>query len=132
MDNQQWTNVHVYIMKDWHQFPILLTLEHVEANATIYNIIAILLKCMAKYGQLLVEKLGSRWVCIGCDKNSMFQGIKVTSQLKSRVIPFLISLHCMAHKINLTIVVLSKLHWCLTLSSCRSPYFHSLHTILKS
>jgi hypothetical protein len=60
MDNQQWTNVHVYIMKNWHRFPILLSLEHVEVDATPYNIIAILLKCMTKYGQLLVEKFGSR------------------------------------------------------------------------
>jgi hypothetical protein len=30
----------------------------VEANAITNNIIAIFLKCMAKYGQLLVEKFG--------------------------------------------------------------------------
>lgn len=99
MDNQQWTNVHVYIMKDWYQFPILLTLEHVEPDATTCNIIAILLKCMTTYGQLLVEKLGSRWVCIGCDKDFMFQGTKVTSQLKFCVIPFSIGVHYMAHKL---------------------------------
>jgi hypothetical protein len=25
VDNQQWISVHVYIMKDWHWFSILLT-----------------------------------------------------------------------------------------------------------
>jgi len=96
-------------MKNWHQFPILLTLEHVEANATTNNIIAIFLKCMVKYGQLLVKKFGSWWMCIGCDKDFMFQGTKVTSQQKSCVTIFLISVHYMAHKKNLTILVLSIL-----------------------
>jgi hypothetical protein len=27
MDNQQWISVHVYVMKDYYQIPILLTLE---------------------------------------------------------------------------------------------------------
>jgi hypothetical protein len=74
------------------------------------NITIVLLKCMAKYGGLLVEKFGSQWVCIGCDKNFVFQihYIKVTFQLKYHVIPFLIGVHCMAHITNL-VVVLSKL-----------------------
>jgi hypothetical protein len=64
---------------------------------------------MAKYGGLLVETFGSRCVCIGCDKNFVFQihYIKVTSQLKYYVILFLIGVHYMAHITNL-VVVLSK------------------------
>jgi hypothetical protein len=27
MDNQQWISVHVYVMKNYYQVPILLTLE---------------------------------------------------------------------------------------------------------
>jgi hypothetical protein len=42
-------------MKDWFQIPILLTLELVEVNAN-----AIFLKCIAKYGGVLNEKLDSR------------------------------------------------------------------------
>jgi hypothetical protein len=32
LDNWQWISVHVYVMKDWCRFPILLTLERVEMN----------------------------------------------------------------------------------------------------
>ncbi len=80
-------------------------------GVTTININVILLKWMAKYGELLVEKCGSWWVCISCDKKFVFQGnyIKVTFQLKSHVTPFLIGVHCMAHRTNLVVVMLSKL-----------------------
>jgi len=99
------------MLKDCYQFPILLTLEWVEVGVTTINIIVVLLKCMAKYGGLLVENFGSWWVCIGCDKKFVFQihYIKVTFQLKYHVIPYLIGVHCMAHITNLVVVVLSKL-----------------------
>jgi hypothetical protein len=46
-------------MKNWCQIPILLTLEHVRMDATRNNTIAILLKCIAKYGKKLGEDFGS-------------------------------------------------------------------------
>jgi hypothetical protein len=55
-------------MKLLHQIPILLTLEHVQVDATRNNIIVILLKCIAKYGKKLDEDFGSSWVCNGCDQ----------------------------------------------------------------
>jgi hypothetical protein len=44
----------------------------VEVGAIANNIIAILLKCMAKYRGPLVEKLDSWWVNIGCDGEFVF------------------------------------------------------------
>jgi hypothetical protein len=57
----------VYVIKNWRQIPILLTLEHVQMDVTRNNIIAILLKCIAKYEKKLGEDFGSSWVCNGCD-----------------------------------------------------------------
>ncbi len=59
-------------MKDWHRFPILLTLECVEVNATTYNFTSTLLKCMVKYKGVSIEKLVSWWVCLGCDEDFVF------------------------------------------------------------
>jgi hypothetical protein len=55
-------------MKNWRQIPIVLTLEHVQMDATRIHIIAILLKCIVKYGNKLDEDFGSSWVCNGCDQ----------------------------------------------------------------
>jgi hypothetical protein len=63
-------HVHVYaILKCWHQIPIWLTLECVKVSAHVNNIIANLLKCMAKYGRTLNEQLDPMWVCFGCDED---------------------------------------------------------------
>ncbi len=66
-----------------------------EVGAIVDNIIAILLKCLAKYGGLLVEKLDSRWVNNGCDGDFVFERrcIGITSQLKSCVTLLLIGVH---------------------------------------
>ncbi len=66
-----------------------------EVGAIVDNIIAILLKCLAKYGGLLVEKLDSRWVNNGCDGDFVFERccIGITSQLKSCVTLLSIGVH---------------------------------------
>ncbi len=51
MNKCQWINIHVYVMNDWCQVPILLTLECVKVSANANNITTILLKCMMKYGE---------------------------------------------------------------------------------
>jgi hypothetical protein len=51
-----------------------------EVGAIANNIIPILLKCITKNGKVLDEEFGSRWACLDCDGNYVFQGhhIKVT------------------------------------------------------
>ncbi len=69
MNKCQWINIHVYVMNDWCQVPILLTLECVKVSANANNITTIFLKCMIKYGEFSNEELGSRWMCLHCDKD---------------------------------------------------------------
>jgi hypothetical protein len=48
---------------------------------------------MVEYGGVFGDELGSRWACLSCDGDFMFQGHHtfVTSQLKFKVVPFLIN-----------------------------------------
>lgn len=48
MDNQQWINDYVYVMKR-HQILIVLTLKCVEMGANVDNINVIFLKHMVRY-----------------------------------------------------------------------------------
>ncbi len=104
MDNQQWINVHVYLIKHWRQIPILLSLEHMEVSAITNSITIILLKCMVKYGRILCDELGLRWVCLNCYGNFVFQELcfQVTSQFKSKVVFFSMCVQ-VAHQTNLAI-----------------------------
>jgi hypothetical protein len=72
-------------MKLVRQIPILLTLEHVQVDSTRNNIIAILLKCIAKYGKKLDEDFGSRWVCNGYDQHFFLWRIFATWRQKKRL-----------------------------------------------
>jgi hypothetical protein len=55
VDVQQWINIHVYMMKNWKQIPILLTLEKVEMGTTSNNINVFILNAMGRYGVLLMK-----------------------------------------------------------------------------
>jgi hypothetical protein len=59
-----------------------------------------------------LEELGAKLVSMGCDRNSVFQGqqVGVTLQFKLKVVPFFIRIHYFAHKTNLAMVTISKLH----------------------
>jgi hypothetical protein len=63
----------------------------------------------SKYGGILDEDLGLRWVRLGFDENFGFQGhhIGVISQLKFRVVFVFVDVHCMTHQTNSVIVVFS-------------------------
>jgi hypothetical protein len=65
----------------------------------------------SKYGGILDEDLGLRWVCLGFDENFVFQGhhIGVISQLKCKVVFLFLNVHCIKHQTNLVIVVFSIL-----------------------
>jgi hypothetical protein len=61
----------------------------------------------SKYGGILDEDLGLRWVCLGFDEIFVFHGhhIGVISQLKLKFVFVFVDVHCMTHRTNLVIVV---------------------------
>jgi hypothetical protein len=124
-------------MKNWKQFPILLTLEKVEMGATLDNITAIILNAMGKYGGLTNEAMASKWVCFGCNGDYVFQGIRigVITQIREQTTPYLINAHCVAHQTNLVVLVLSKLSLVVCiggmLQSLYTFFFHILKKVLE-
>jgi len=55
--------------------------------------------------------MASKWICIGCDGDSVFQSIqsRVITQTNEQIAPFFIGVHYVAHRTNLAILVLNKL-----------------------
>jgi hypothetical protein len=64
-----------------------------------------------KMGGLTNSDMASEWMCLRCDDDLVFQGIRsrVITQTNEQIAPFLIGVHCVAHWNNLAILVLSKL-----------------------
>ncbi len=59
IDNQQWINVHIYVIKKWVWIPIFLTFKGVEMGATIDNLITIILQSLTKFKNLIEKQLVS-------------------------------------------------------------------------
>jgi hypothetical protein len=54
---------------------------------------------MVTFGSLNAEKLGAKFISMGCDDNSVFQSVRVgvTTKMKENVILFLMGVHCFAY-----------------------------------
>jgi hypothetical protein len=61
-------------MQSWIHIPILMTLEQIEVGAIIENITTIILQSIMNFRGLIEDQLSSCWVCLGCDRDFMFQG----------------------------------------------------------
>ncbi len=76
-----------------------MTLEKVEIGAISNNIKGVTLDVMGRYGGFTNSDMTSKWICFGCDGDSVFQGIQcgVITQTKEQIAPFFIGVHYVAH-----------------------------------
>jgi hypothetical protein len=84
VDGQLWINIHGYVMHNWKHIFVLLTFEEVEVDATLNNIKGVILDAMGKYRGLTNSDMATKWIYLGCDDDSVFQGIwsRVITQTK--------------------------------------------------
>jgi hypothetical protein len=99
VDVQQLINIQWYVMWNWKHVPILLTLKKVEVGATLDNIKGVILDAMGRYGSLTNSNMASKWIYLGCDGDSIFQGIwsRVIIQTKEHIASFIIDVCTMWH-----------------------------------
>jgi hypothetical protein len=72
VDNQNWISMHYYVVVNWKQIPILVTLERLVEGGTAANIKSVIMVTLIMYGGLMNEKIVERVVCLGVDVVSMF------------------------------------------------------------
>jgi hypothetical protein len=94
LDNQSWTFVHVYIIKNWCRVQILLNLERIVNGGTYDNLTSIIIHSLDVFGDI-----ANKVVYFGVDGVTIFQGLRTsaTIQLVSKHCPFVVGIHCMAH-----------------------------------
>ena len=71
-------------------------------GATSNNITQINFQSLLTLGGLTEEGIGRKLICFRCDGDIVFQGhrIGITTQLREKVTPFMVGVHCMAHGTN--------------------------------
>jgi hypothetical protein len=72
-----------------------------------------MLQFLDSFASVGAKDLGSKFISMGCDNNSIFQDarIDVTTKMKMKktVAPFMIEIHCFVQQTNLVMLVLLKL-----------------------
>jgi len=98
-------------MQAWKRVFILLTLQCIVEEGTKNNLTIVITQSMMQQGGLTKEEVGERFICFGVDGASLFLGCHVgmTPQLKEKHSLYMMGQHCMAHKTNLAMQVLSNL-----------------------
>jgi hypothetical protein len=101
-DNHSYIVVHVYVIQNWARIPLLITLQKLESDgANADNLTFVIMGVVAIRGGLQPEEVIKKLLCFGADGVSAFQGKKtgVTKQIQSKHAPFVMGVHCMAHRI---------------------------------
>ncbi len=104
LDQQSWVSIHAYVVENWQQTPLLLSLQQVVDGATSNNLKRIFVDAMVLYGDLIEKTMASKLITFGVDGVSVFQGVKtwVTMQLKDQNVQIMIrsTLHEPPHKFD--------------------------------
>jgi hypothetical protein len=65
---------HLYVVQAWKRISIFLCIETIRVSATFDHVLRLLLKALAEFGGVGMEKLIRKVVGMGCDGSSIFQG----------------------------------------------------------
>ena len=92
--------------------PLLVAIQKMEPNAaTSDGLLAVLLGILKSNGGLDEEQIATKLLCFGVDGVAAYQGCKteVSKQILKKFVPFMIAVHCCAHRLQLCAKVLSDL-----------------------
>ena len=123
-DNSSWIAIHAYVLVNWCRVPLLLTIQKLESDgATSNNLTTVIMDALSMGGGVSDAEIAERLLYFGVDGVSSFQGLKtgVTVQIKSKYAPFVIGVHCCAHRLNLAAQSLSS-----------NTVMHSVEEVLRT
>jgi hypothetical protein len=98
-------------MHAWKRIHIPFTLECVVEGGNANNLTTIIIQALMRQGGLIQEESMKRLISQGCHTARTFQ-------LKNKFVPYMMGQHCMAHRTNLVIQVLSNLPMVARLEVC--------------
>ncbi|MCO5598189.1 hypothetical protein L7F22_052281 [Adiantum nelumboides] len=109
-DNTQWMAMHVYIVKNYRREVKYLCLSKIDGSSNAENLLCLVIENLKVFGGIESTNLGGRLMCVGCDGASVLQGNRagLIIRLTLEHAPFVLGIHCMAHRTNLAGKIISK------------------------
>jgi hypothetical protein len=133
VDHLSYVSIHAYIMENWTRAPLLIACKQVIGGATANNLTKMILTALEEAGGM--DKIANRTnlISFGADGVSVFQGCRtgVATQLRMKHAPFLVSVHCFAHRLNLAYKSLSSMGVMPRIESLLSFTYGYLHIVLR-
>jgi hypothetical protein len=112
VDNQSWISIHAYVLVDWERVSLLLSLERLTEGSNAAHITKVIVNAVVRDGGLAVQDIRERLVYFGSDRASVLQGKwnGVVVQIQGMHAPHCQGMHCVAHRTDLDVEVLSELN----------------------
>ena len=103
IDNTSWVCMHVYTINFFCHQPFLLSIAKLNCSATAKNLYEFLKTTLIESRGLDSMEISKMLVCVGADGALVMQGHKggLCKKIKNDLAPYAISIHCMAHQMNL-------------------------------
>jgi hypothetical protein len=110
IDNTSWICMSIYMVNDHIRHSYLLGVHKMMENSTAENIYELVNNSLKESGGMDPLMIAKKLVCVGADGASVMQGQRngLCVRLQLSASPYMLSIHCMAHRMNLAFKIVSK------------------------
>lgn len=109
IDNTSWICMSIYMVNYHIRHSCLLGIKNMRETSTTKNIYELVLNSLKESGMdhLMIAK---KLVCVGAYGASMMQGQRnrVCVRLQLSISPYMLNIHCMAHRMNIAFKIVIK------------------------
>jgi len=110
IDNTSWVCIHVYVVDKHVRNENFLGIFKLQVNANAENIFELVTKSMKDSLGMTSMVIAKKLVCLGADGASIMQGQHngLCVRLQTSIAPYMLGIHCMAHRTNLAFKIVSN------------------------
>ena len=110
IDNTSWVCMSIYMVNGHIRHSYLLGIQKMKKSSTRPNIYELVINTLKEIGGMDDLMIAKRLVCVGVYGASIMQGKMnyLCVKLKLLASPYMIRIHCMAHRMNLAFKIVSK------------------------
>ena len=110
LDNTAWVCIHIYSLENHIRTPHLLGVMKMVENCNAENLYKIVVSHLKDVAGMTDYEIATKLVCVGADGASIMQGHRtgMCVRLQTTVAPYMLPIHCMAHRMNLAYKMVSN------------------------
>ena len=109
IDNTSWICMSIYMVNDHIRHSYLLGIHKMSNSSIAENIYELVIKSLKEIGGMDGLMITKKLVCVGADGAAVMQGQRngLCVRLQLSAAPYMLGIHCMAHRMNLAFKIVS-------------------------